>query len=122
MTALERAIGDVAGFLDHYWTRAPLHRAGADPAAFADLFSVDDVDRYITASSPRLPAFRLVRDGRPLEPTRYTRTAKVGGQSVAGVGDPGRIFDEFRAGATIVLQGLQRSCPPLTRFCRDLEL
>jgi lysine-specific demethylase/histidyl-hydroxylase NO66 len=41
---------------------------------------------------------------------------------VAGVGDPGRIFDEFRAGATLVLQGLHRSCPPLTRFCRALEL
>jgi lysine-specific demethylase/histidyl-hydroxylase NO66 len=41
---------------------------------------------------------------------------------VSGLGDPGRIFDEFRAGATIVFQGLQRSCPPLTRFCRSLEL
>ncbi|CAA9255892.1 MAG: hypothetical protein AVDCRST_MAG10-2504 [uncultured Acidimicrobiales bacterium] len=38
------------------------------------------------------------------------------------MGDPGRIFDEFKAGATIVFQGLQRSCPPLTRFCRALEL
>jgi len=41
---------------------------------------------------------------------------------VAGVGDPGRIFDEFRCGATMVFQGLQRSCPPLTLFCRELEL
>jgi hypothetical protein len=63
-----------------------------------------------------------VRDGKPLDVSRYTRTAKVGGQPVSGVGDPGRIFDEFRAGATIVLQGLQRSWPSLTRFCRDLEL
>ncbi len=36
--------------------------------------------------------------------------------------DPGRVFDEFRAGATLVLHGLQRSCPPLTLFCRALEL
>ena len=122
MTALNRAIGDVAGFLDRSWTRAPFHCARADPSGFADLFSVDDVDRFISSSSPRLPAFRLVRNGKPLEVSRYTRSAKVGGQSVAGIGDPGRIFDEFRAGATIVFQGLQRTCPPLTRFCRDLEL
>ena len=38
------------------------------------------------------------------------------------MGDPARIFDEFRAGATLVFQGLHRSCPPLTRFCRDLEI
>jgi len=97
-------------------------RTGADDAAFADLFSLDDVDRFVASSSARLPTFRLVRDGKPLDPSRYTRKATVGGQPVSGVADPGRIFDEFRAGATIVFQGLQRSCPPLTRFCRSLEL
>ena len=122
MTALARCVGDVRDFLDGSWTRAPLHRAGADGGGFADLFSLDDVDRFVSSSSPRLPTFRLVRDGKPLDPSCYTRTARVGGQSVSGMGDPGRIFDEFRAGATIVFQGLHRSWPPLTRFCRDLEL
>lgn len=122
MTALGRCVGDVAGFLDRYWGQSPLHRAGADPAAFADLFSLDDVDRFVASSSPRLPAFRLVRDGKPLDPSRYTRRATVGGQPVTGLGDPARIFEEHRTGATIVFQGLQRSCPPLTRFCRSLEL
>jgi len=115
-------VGEVAAFVDRYWARAPLHRPGADPEAFADLFSLDDVDRFVSSSSPRLPTFRLVRDGRPLDPARYTRTARVGGQAVPGMGDPGRIFDEFRSGATIVFQGLHRSCPSLTRFCRALEL
>lgn len=115
-------MGDTRAFLDSSWARAPLHRAGADPCGFADLFSLDDVDRVVASSAPRLPTFRLVRDGKPLDPARYTRTARVGGQAVAGMGDPGRIFDEFRAGATIVFQGLHRSCPAVTRFCRDLEL
>jgi bifunctional lysine-specific demethylase and histidyl-hydroxylase NO66 len=122
MTALARCVGDVRAFLDGCWARAPRHRPGADPAAFADLFSLDDVDRFVASSAPRLPAFRLVKDGTPLDTARYTQTARVGGQPVAGMGDPGRIFDEFRAGATIVFQGLHRSCPALTAFCRDLEL
>lgn len=120
--ALSRCVGDSRRFLDRYWGRAPLHRAGADAGAFADLFSLDDVDRFVASSSPRLPTFRLVRDGKPLDPSRYTRRATVGGQPVSGLGDPGRIFDEHRRGATIVFQGLQRSCPPLTSFCRSLEL
>ena len=41
---------------------------------------------------------------------------------MSGVGDPGRIYEEFRQGATIVLQGLQRSSEPVARFCRSLEL
>jgi lysine-specific demethylase/histidyl-hydroxylase NO66 len=122
VTALARCVGDAGDFLDRSWGRAPLHRAGADPGAFADLFSLDDVDRFVASSSPRLPTFRLVRDGKPLDPSRYTRRATVGGQPVAGMGDPGRIFDEHRRGATIVFQGLHRSCAPLTRFCRSLEL
>ena len=76
----------------------------------------------MASSSPRLPTFRLVRDGKPLDPATYTRSARIGSQPVAGIGDPGKIFDQFRAGATIVFQGLQRSQPALTRFCRSLEL
>jgi hypothetical protein len=121
-TGLARCVDDVRGFLDRAWTRAPLLHRAADPSAFADLFSLDDVDRFIASSSPRVPTFRLVRDGKPLDPSRYTRTARIGGQQVTGMGDPGRIFDEFRAGATVVFQGLHRSHPPLTRFCRALEL
>jgi len=81
-----------------------------------------EVDRLVSSSAPRTPAFRLVRDGRPLDTGRYTRTVRIGGHSVPGVADPAAIFQEFRNGATIVFQGLQRSCPAVTRFCRDLEL
>ncbi|HTJ77282.1 MAG TPA: cupin domain-containing protein, partial [Acidimicrobiales bacterium] len=115
-------MGDVGAFLQGSWTRSPVHRPRADEANFADLFSLDDVDRFVASSSPRLPTFRLVRDGTPLDPSTYTRSARIGSQPVSGIGDPARIFDEFRSGATIVFQGLQRSHPALTRFCRDLEL
>ncbi len=120
--SLARCAGDVADFLATHWGQSPHHRIGADLAAFSDLFSLDEVDRRMSSRSARTPAFRLVRDGRPLDPARYTRNARIGGQSVPGVADPGAIFEEFRNGATIVFQGLHRSCPPITRFCRRLEL
>ena len=122
MTSLARCVGDAQSFLDHQWARAPLHKQSADGSGFADLFSLGDVDHLVSSTSPRLPAFRLVRDGRPLDPARYTRTARVGGRPVSGVGDPRRVFEEFDGGATIVLQGLQRYWRPITRFCRGLEL
>jgi hypothetical protein len=71
---------------------------------------------------PRVPEFRMVRDGKPLPASAYTRTLKVGGQSIGGVGDPGKVYGEFGEGATLVLQSLQRYWPPLARFCRSLEL
>jgi lysine-specific demethylase/histidyl-hydroxylase NO66 len=80
------------------------------------------VDALVSTSMPRIPEFRMVRDGTPLKPSAYSKTTKVGGESVAGVGDPGKIYREFSAGATLVFQSLQRYWPPLSRFCRSLEL
>jgi bifunctional lysine-specific demethylase and histidyl-hydroxylase NO66 len=114
-------VGDTQAFLDHHWAQSPLHVEGADQAAFADLLSLDDVDRLVSSSFARSPTFRLVRDGKPVDPARYSRSARVGGRDVPGVGDPRLVLQEFAAGATIVLQGLQRSWPPLAAFCRSLE-
>jgi len=70
----------------------------------------------------RVPALRLVRDGTPLDPAGYTRTSRLGGRSLTDVVHPGRAYERFRTGATIVLQGLHRYWPPLTRLARQLEL
>lgn len=122
MSALGRCVGDTERFLAERWSRAPLHRPGDDAGAFADLLTLDDVDRIVSSSLPRTPAFRLVRDGTPLDPGRYTRTTTLGGRQVTGVVDAGLVWREFSAGATIVLQALHRSWPALAAFCRDLEL
>lgn len=121
-TALRRCVGDTERFVAEHWSRAPLHRPGADRRSFADLLTLDDVDRIVSSSLPRTPAFRLVRDGQPLEPGRYTRPATIGGRQVTGVADAGLVWQEFAAGATIVLQSLHRAWPALAAFCRDLEL
>jgi lysine-specific demethylase/histidyl-hydroxylase NO66 len=121
-TALGRCVGDVGSFLSDHWSRAPLHRPAPDGGdGFAGLLSLADVDHLVSSSLPRSPTFRLVRDGTPLDPARYTRTTTLGGRPVPGVGHPGLIWQEFEAGATIVLQALHRHWLPLARFCRSLE-
>lgn len=117
--ALARCVGDVEGFLGTRWGRQPHHHRC--PGGYADLLSLDDVDRLVTSSGLRAPAFRLVRDGEPLPVGSYTRRARIGSRPVSDLADPGRVFGHFDEGATIVLQGLQRSWPPLAAFCRDLE-
>jgi hypothetical protein len=39
----------------------------------------------------------------------------------SGTADVGRVLAEFEAGATLVLQGLHHTWPPLSEFCRVLE-
>ena len=127
--AVERLVGDAAAFVRDHWATAPLLRRGAGfgsasqagPLGFDDLLSLDGVDRFLS-TSPRTPAFRLVKDGQPLPPASYTRSGRIGSQPLSDLPDVGRIYDHFHAGATIVLQGLHRHWAPLTAFCRELEL
>jgi lysine-specific demethylase/histidyl-hydroxylase NO66 len=120
--AIERCAGDPAAFLHDHWAKAPLLRRGAGPDGFDDLLSLDDVDRILATTSPRAPAFRMVKDGKPLPPKAYTKSGRVGSQPLSDLADPGKVFDQFHGGATIVLQSLHRSWAPLTTFSRELEL
>jgi bifunctional lysine-specific demethylase and histidyl-hydroxylase NO66 len=120
--ALARFVGDPGRFVREHWARVPLYRPGADPAAFGDLFSLGDVDHILSSTTPRFPAFRMVKDGRQLDPRSYTRAGRVGGQPVDDLADPGAVYELFHGGATIVLQSLHRFWPPLVRLGRDLEL
>jgi bifunctional lysine-specific demethylase and histidyl-hydroxylase NO66 len=122
LPAIERCAGDPAAFVRDHWAKAPLLRRGAGPGGFDDLLSLDDVDRILATTAPRVPAFRMVKDGKPLPPSAYTRSGRVGSQPLDDLADPGKVFDQFAGGATIVLQSLHRSWAPLTAFCRSLEL
>jgi len=122
LSAIERCAGDPAAFVRDHWAKAPLLRHGAGPGGFDDLLSLDDVDRILATTAPRVPSFRMVKDGKPLPPSAYTKSGRVGSQPLDDLADPGKIFDQFAGGATIVLQSLHRSWAPLTAFCRSLEL
>ena len=96
--------------------------SGADDAGYADLLSLDDVDRIVSSTAPRLPAFRLIKDGVTLPESSYTKTGRAGSKPMTGIADPAADLRAVRPGRTIVLQGMHRFWLPLARFCRDLEL
>jgi hypothetical protein len=121
-SALERCTGDAEGFLARTWGRRAVVHHGAEPGGFADLLTFDDVDRLLSTTSLRAPAFRLVKAGEQIPETAYTRSGTTGSRPVSGMADPRRVFERFRDGATIVLQGLHRYHEPVARFARDLEI
>ena len=98
-------VPDHFGVAPHRWRH---------PAGFDDVLSVADVDRALTVTGLRRPAFRLVQDGEAIAPRRYTRHARQRQHRHRRPDRPRRVMDLFADGATIVLQGLQRwwSRPP----------
>ncbi len=97
-----------------------LHRA--DPEELAGLLSLDDVDELLTSSAIRTPSIRLARDGAVLPESSYTRGATLAGKQLTGLVDARKALALFDGGATVVLQGLHRYWPPLTRLVAELEL
>ncbi|MGH2709635.1 MAG: cupin domain-containing protein [Actinomycetota bacterium] len=119
--ALELCVGDVRRFAEEHWGQQPLLHRGA-PHAFDGLLGLADVDHLITETLMRIPEFKLVKDGDPVDPKEYTQTVKIGGRSLERTARPDRVADEFEAGATIVLNALHRESGAIGRFCRALEL
>jgi hypothetical protein len=119
--ALERATGDAAAFLRDTWGRRAVWAERADPAGYGDLLTFEDVDRILSTASLRIPTFRLVKAGEEIPESSYTRSGTTGSRPVTGMADAPRIFEHFRRGATIVLQGLHRYWEPVSVFVRELE-
>jgi hypothetical protein len=121
-SALERCTGDAGEFLARTWGRRAVVHHGAEPHGFADLLTFDDVDRLLSSTSLRTPAFRLVKAGERIPESSYTRSGTTGSKPVSGIADPRRVFAWFEDGATIVLQGLHRYHEPVAMFARELEV
>ncbi len=99
-----------------------MHLHHADPEALVGLLSMDDADTLLTSSAIRTPSVRLAQDGAVLPESSYTRGATLAGKPLTGLVDPRKALALFDGGATIVLQGLHRYWPPLTRLVAELEL
>ena len=119
--ALARAVEplDLERFLAEHWERKPLVVPRAEEGRFDDLLAVRDVERLLTETAIRTPAFRLVKAGATL--AGYTHELSWRPAPFTGVADVAKVLEEFERGATIVLQGLHHNWLPLARYCRHVE-
>jgi hypothetical protein len=62
-----------------------------------------------------------VKAGAKLDVSTYTTNIPWRPASFSGTGEIGKVISEWEAGATLVLQGLHHTWPPLAEFCRALE-
>ncbi|ROR92699.1 cupin domain-containing protein [Nocardioides aurantiacus] len=122
MDALDLLSGDAQTFVEKVWaSRVHLHHT--DPADLVGVLSLADVDHLLTATAIRTPAVRVARDGAVLPASAFTRGGStIAGQPLTGLVDARKVLDLFEGGATVVLQGLHRYWPPLTRLVAELEV
>ena len=121
-SALERCVAcGRPGFADQFWARAPLlTRAAELGRTFDDLFDAAAVDELVSRRGLRTPFLRMAKDGTMLPGSTFTR----GGGAGATIGDQAaddRVLAQLADGATLVLQGLHRTWPPLVHFGNRLS-
>lgn len=119
--ALSRCISVAPEEFDReFWGRKPLLTTAENlPEGFTDLMTEAAVDELVSSRGLRTPFIRMAHEGSVLSPATYTAPGGFG----AEVGDQvssEKVLQEFAAGATIVLQGLHRTWPPLIDFTRRL--
>jgi lysine-specific demethylase/histidyl-hydroxylase NO66 len=115
--ALARCIAISADeFGRQYWSSGALLTPATElDRDFADLFSAAAVDELISAHGLRTPFLRMAKNGSVLASATFTRSGGVGAGIADQVADD-KVLAQLAVGATLVLQALHRTWPPLIHF------
>jgi hypothetical protein len=108
-------------FAELYWGRRPLlTRAAELPAGFDDLLDAAAVDELVSRRGLRTPFLRMAKEGDLVPPGRYSRGGGAGA-AVADQAADDAVLGQLDDGATLVLQALHRTWPPLVTFGSELS-
>jgi hypothetical protein len=110
---------DRATFAQQYWGRAPLLTRAADRRHDPALFHPAAVDELLSGHALRTPFLRMARDGQTLDASAFTLGGGVGATIGDQVSDD-KVLRQFAQGATIVLQALHRTWPPVAHAAQEL--
>lgn len=108
-------------FAEQHWGRRPLLTREAQlPARFDDLLDESAVDELLSRRGLRTPFLRMAKDGDIVPPARYTRSGGAGATAGDQAADD-LVLSQFDGGATLVIQALHRTWPPLMTFASQLS-
>ena len=121
LRALTRCV-EVPDELAGAWGVRPLlSRREALPSPFGDLLDLNAVDELLAGRGLRTPFVRVVRDGTLVDASDWTASGGVGAE-IGDQVDEAALSRLFADGATIVLQALHRTWPPIVDFAGSLTL
>lgn len=108
-------------FFSEYWEDKILHIPGAQRNRFDEILKVEDLDQFFSRSDLRVPALRLMREGRSVPTSEYTSNLVLGNFRTDGLIKTDRVLHHYSQGATIIIQLAHLSIPRLTLSCSRLE-
>jgi hypothetical protein len=116
--ALRRCVACSASeFARRNWGHTPRLSRAADlgGSGFTDLLDPAAIDELVSRRGLRTPFLRMAKDGAVLDRSRFTRGGGAGASIDDQVADD-QVLRQLDDGATLVLQALHRTWPPLVDF------
>jgi ribosomal protein L16 Arg81 hydroxylase len=92
-------------FFESYWQQRVCHIPRNDPARFAAVFSMKNLEEVLPSGDP------------PAKPLLYA----IDGRAPRGSAAVADLYQTYRSGSTIKIDHVHRRFKPLNRLCRDLE-
>src|SRR5690242_1128521 len=122
MYALSAAelVGSTDDFAARWRNRASFLRRSALAGEPRQLLSIAELDRILHLELVPPQCLRIVVDGGEVSRAEYTRPSALPGTEVAGTVVPEKVYDYFRAGATILWTSLNQVSPVLRAITRML--
>lgn len=106
-------------FFAEYWEQKPLVAGGEN---YQLRFNLADIDAYLERSDLRVPALRLVQDGKNIPTRSFVKELTFGAHKSTDLIDTDKVIRLFQKGATILIQLAHISFPTLKNWCAELEL
>ena len=112
----------VDDFFQHHWEKQFLHVARNEPNYFEAILNTLDIDDFLSQQNLQPDAIKLVRQGVEIPQTAWTKNAVSSHDAtVAIAADVEKILQHYHQGATIIINGAQKTIPSLLRACVVLE-
>jgi ribosomal protein L16 Arg81 hydroxylase len=103
-------------FVEHTLHQTFLHIPGSS-SRFSTMYGWEQLNALLNEHRLKPPRMRVFRDGNAIDPRRYFRFSS----SKDPLLDPIRLTDELTRGATLVIDAIEDTVPPLRALAKDLE-
>ena len=111
---------NIEDFFSTYWEQKYLHLQKATHA-YEGLFGLADIDELLSKQNLKPEGIRLVRNGKPIPNSLWTKATKLldGTQNIVVV--PDLILEHYYNGATIIISFADTMIPALAAINRSIE-
>src|SRR6185437_11471337 len=110
-----------SNFIENYWENKHLHVARNNELYYRHILKLDDLDDYLSRNDIRYPSLRMIRAGKPVPLSDFSRQLKFGRYAADGLIDPDAVYRLYKDGASLVLQLMRSSIKSVTDFANRLQ-